>query len=731
MRAQVPLGVAFAPLPLVIILASLALSSCSAWRGAPGIDCGSLGCCLPPAAGDTIATLVNAGELVPLAPPSWRLVSANIDRQQLTLSYATRGDEMLGLRLVSARQGAGEPAGRWFFMEPFSSVSAGLAPESRDALLRVGRRVDEAFTSTPWTTCARDERLAKNVARFVRWGLVGMLGVWLAALVRLLVRRAPAVAKRLARWWPASRLRHACLVLPGLFEQGSPWPLFAVLVPLAAVLQAHLDVPFDADYATQRIFSASLDWLDIVRHQIPDARHPQLFFLVLHLFEQLGRDEWLMRLPAVLFALTTVAALYAFAKPLIGAPRALLAAALLAMAQPFVLHARDVGNETLFLTLALLASHYLLRNLEAPRSRSLLLYALAAIGMVYSNYMALAVGFAHALVMLRHGRARRYLGLWLVCGAVALAALPALSDLSLAAHGDLPARALADLYPQHFWGANEPLRFARAVVLLMLPPGWLAWVASALVVAGVGAWAGRFAKRPESTFLFGLALAAMAVCASVSWLRIKDYYLIILLPFTIVLMTAGGLSLPALATASSDDVPRARALARALRRFAPLLRRLAFLVVLVGSGLGAAAYLPTLYERGSRAQYEQLAVQVAAEGGADLVIGDPEYLHTILLYYLFPNAAEMYRSCLLLYSELGVRCALGGRRLETLTRTTAMPAGWGQVSLMRLHIVAEVPYWFVYLTKFENPELRRFLNERCQVRGTWEPLVLYRCPPAS
>ena len=111
---------------------------------------------------------------------------------------------------------------------------------------------------------------------------------------------------------------------------------------------------------------------------------------------------------------------------------------------------------------------------------------------------------------------------------------------------------------------------------------------------------------------------------------------------------------------------------------------------------------------------------------ADTVVADPDMLHTILLYYCFPQPLAMYRNCH--WAGEPVHCRLGPRRFVSLTAMPGMKTGWEQVSLRGLQELRDRPFWFVYTDRFPNPPLLGHIHARCQPRGEWPPLTLFYCP---
>jgi hypothetical protein len=682
--------------------------------------------CLPTAAGDTVASLVETGAFASLAPPSWDLLSADIDRTRLVLTFGVAGSTNVGLELLPAPLLTGSaPATRWFFLRPFSSGGAPLALESRAALLRVGTRIDQAFARSPWVPCAKDPFRYEDP----RWRTAGegALAVLLFLVVgRWLVRRREHFASAKARGtallrkvWVggSSRARQLAVRIYDWREPLSTWLLLGILLTLLAVLLKDLDIPFDDDRPTQRLFAASLTWRDVLAHRYWDTRHPQLFFLILHPLVSLGGAEWVARLPAVVFALTSVAALFVLARSLLDGPRAALAAGLLACSPCLLEQGRRVGNWTLFLTLAILSSHYLLRALASPTRRRLTLYVLTTVAMLYASYMAAAIWAAHALVLVCHDRRRQCMGLWCAAGLALLLGLPALADLVVAGAQGPIFRSLSDSYSQHLGREGElgPWALGRDVVRLQLARGSAGWLGGALLLLGAYRWTRARRGREARTLFLGLVLATLAMCSTAAWQALRPYHFVFLLPVFAVLTVAGGLGL----------APREAAFST-LRAAGRVLGGVALAAVLMGAGRQAADHLTDLYDRTQRGDYVALGEEIKAAGGADLVVTMPDSPFTLVLYHAYTDAAAVFRSCVLGADE-AIRCALRGQQLVAFPLYESLGPEAGPSAIERLHALAETSYWFVGGGAFVTPEVKAFVAANCRLQGAWPSVRLHRC----
>jgi hypothetical protein len=222
--------------------------------------------------------------------------------------------------------------------------------------------------------------------------------------------------------------------------------------------------------------------------------------------------------------------------------------------------------------------------------------------------------------------------------------------------------------------------------------------------------------------LLGLLLSAAAIIAvGVFWVRLKPYYLIYLLPMFLVLLVAGGTGMPD----PGEGGPR-----RPVRRLGKSAAAVLLMLSFWAYGVDSVWALVHFNSDDSHDHYRRLAHQVLSSGVPDLVVGDPECLHTILLYYLMPEPLQMYRTCRWAASP-AVSCSWKGRRLVMLTQMTTLTDGWEPNSVRRFREFRREGLWFVYTHRFENQPLLDVLQAECQAQGQWDHLDLFWCAAAD
>jgi mannosyltransferase len=124
----------------------------------------------------------------------------------------------------------------------------------------------------------------------------------------------------------------------------------------------------------------------------------------------LGEHDWTVRLPAVIFGIATVPAMYWLARPIMRPWQSLAVAFLTAVSYHHIWFSQNARGYSGYLLFSVLATGALWRLVERPRRRWIALYAIAAILALSSLIIAAFVIIAHvtlaaALVLIRRRRA--------------------------------------------------------------------------------------------------------------------------------------------------------------------------------------------------------------------------------------------------------------------------------------------------------------------------------------
>lgn len=223
-------------------------------------------------------------------------------------------------------------------------------------------------------------------ALLFKLGLVA-LGVTVAAL-RWWQRRLPVAAPRLDER-PVAESRTA---LAGL----------AVVLVAASLLRLYrLDAGLWYDEIVAYVKYARMPFGQLVSTYTSEGQH-FLFNILAHAaVAVLGESASAVRLPAVLFGVGSILALYLFARRVASTHEALLAAALMTVSYHHVWFSQNARGYSGLLFFTLLSSWLLLRALDSPRLSPWLAYAAAAALGAYTHatmLFVIAVHFAVAVV---------------------------------------------------------------------------------------------------------------------------------------------------------------------------------------------------------------------------------------------------------------------------------------------------------------------------------------------
>jgi mannosyltransferase len=178
-----------------------------------------------------------------------------------------------------------------------------------------------------------------------------------------------------------------------------PWVALAVLTALAAVL---------------RIIGLNSGlWLDEILTLVQTVRRPiwtiftsypgetqhMLFSLLARIsVVTFGEHPWSLRMPAMLFGVAAVPALYFFARELTSRREALLGAGLMAVSYHGVWFSQDARGYTGMLFCTILSSMFLVRGLRKPAWSNWLWYSITAALGTYTHLTMVFVVASHAAI---------------------------------------------------------------------------------------------------------------------------------------------------------------------------------------------------------------------------------------------------------------------------------------------------------------------------------------------
>lgn len=186
-------------------------------------------------------------------------------------------------------------------------------------------------------------------------------------------------------------------------QRAEPTPRIA-LVSLSTILVSSLALRLYGlgsglwyDEIVTDVLYARLPYGEIVTSYASENQH-FLYSLMAHASYQIfGESAWALRLPAVMFGVGSIAAMYLFAREVASTKEALLSAALLSFSYTHIWFSQNARGYSGLLCLTLVASWLYLRGLKYGESRDWLLYAVAIALGFYIHVTMAFVTAAHLL----------------------------------------------------------------------------------------------------------------------------------------------------------------------------------------------------------------------------------------------------------------------------------------------------------------------------------------------
>jgi mannosyltransferase len=257
-----------------------------------------------------------------------------------------------------------------------------------------------------------------------------------------------------------------------------------------------------------------------------DTQNNHLLYSVLaHLScAAFGESAWALRLPAVLFGVASLAALYHFALLLVDRREALFATALLTFSYHHLWFSQNARGYTALLFFTLVGSELFLRLLHAhpgsirkPGSAAWLAigYGACMAFAIATHVTAVLIVAAHAILWMflalrtRHRRAQRWLPFFgfALCGCLAFAAYALVLRQFLRTLAEPSMAGQATEWKSPVWMVRETLDGLAAA----LPGGWIALLAGGSIVAlGLGSF-GRRSPVALAVMLLGPCVTAATI----------------------------------------------------------------------------------------------------------------------------------------------------------------------------------------------------------------------------
>lgn len=186
-------------------------------------------------------------------------------------------------------------------------------------------------------------------------------------------------------------------------QQPIPWLALGAIVLVAVVARGiglNGGMWIDEIYSLVRSFRSPLE--SILTEYWGDNHHP-LYALLAHISRGVfGEAAWSVRLPALLFGVATVPALYALAQRLVSRREALLACALLAVSYHHVWFSQNARGYSAIAFFTVVLTWLALRGLDASEGRVWYWYAGVAALAAFTHLTAILVVVGHAVAMAVH-----------------------------------------------------------------------------------------------------------------------------------------------------------------------------------------------------------------------------------------------------------------------------------------------------------------------------------------
>lgn len=198
------------------------------------------------------------------------------------------------------------------------------------------------------------------------------------------------------------------------------WLLIGLLAVSFLIRLIQLNVGLWIDEILTLLEFARLPMGELVTTYTTENQHFLFSIMARISFVIFGESGWALRLPAVLFGVGSIWALFEFGRYVASEREGLLAAALLAFSYHHVWFSQNARGYSGLLFWTILASWLLLRALDTSEARLWVWYALAAALGMYTHMTMMFVIFAHFVIYLarlfrqrRRNWGERWFGLWL------------------------------------------------------------------------------------------------------------------------------------------------------------------------------------------------------------------------------------------------------------------------------------------------------------------------------
>lgn len=178
-----------------------------------------------------------------------------------------------------------------------------------------------------------------------------------------------------------------------------PWLIGLTVIALVLRL-VKLDSGLWLDEIYSLVKQFRLPLTELFRNYFGDNQHPLYAVLASASHSVFGEHAWSIRLPAVLFGVASVPALYSLGAAVSNRREGLLSAAVLTFSYHHVWFSQNARGYTALALSAILCSLFFLRLLRVPKTRDVWLYGLVAALGCYAHLTMVFVVVGHFLIYL-------------------------------------------------------------------------------------------------------------------------------------------------------------------------------------------------------------------------------------------------------------------------------------------------------------------------------------------
>ena len=166
--------------------------------------------------------------------------------------------------------------------------------------------------------------------------------------------------------------------------------------------------------------------LDVMYREVPASGHPLLYYLIAHIWYQLGSGDAWFRTISWAAGVATILLAYLLGKELFSRTVGLWVAAFAAFSPFLIWYSRDATDYSLLVALATLSEYFLVRSVMRRGWANWAAYAVATTAALYVHYYAFILLFAEVILFLFiSDRRRSQIRPWaLSLGAIAAMLLP-------------------------------------------------------------------------------------------------------------------------------------------------------------------------------------------------------------------------------------------------------------------------------------------------------------------